>query len=104
MLLGIYKRVFMFKKFIDNLLRNHKLSPGSSACYANVKALVKAIPDWSTKVLDVAKVVNSGIYNNDCLAHLEVYEFFYLVLILAVFVANGILQIKGEKGPPKQPQ
>jgi hypothetical protein len=43
-----------------------------------MEALVKAIPDWSTKVLDVAKVVNSGIYDNDCLAHLEVYEFFIL--------------------------
>jgi hypothetical protein len=43
-----------------------------------VEAQVKATPDWSTKVLDVAKAVNSGIYNNDCLAHLEVCEFFIL--------------------------
>jgi hypothetical protein len=32
-----------------------------------MEALVKAILDWSTKVLDVAKVVNSGIYDNDSL-------------------------------------
>jgi hypothetical protein len=67
------------KKFIDDLLGNHKLSPGSSwSKPANVEALVKAIPDWSTKVPDVAKAVNSGIYDNDCLAHPEVYEFFIL--------------------------
>jgi hypothetical protein len=48
------------------------------ARYANVEALVKAIPDWSTKVPDVAKAVNSGIYDNDCLAHPEVCEFFIL--------------------------
>jgi hypothetical protein len=43
-----------------------------------VEARVKAILDWSTKVLDMAKAVNSGIYDNDCLAHLEICEFFIL--------------------------
>jgi hypothetical protein len=43
-----------------------------------MKALVKAIPDWFTKVPDVVKAVNSGIYDNDYLAHPEVCEFFIL--------------------------
>jgi hypothetical protein len=38
---------------------------------------------------------NSGIYDNDCLTHPEVCEFFRL----AVFVTNGIFQIEGKKGP-----
>jgi hypothetical protein len=41
-----------------------------------MEALVKAILYWFTKVLDVAKAVNSGIY--DCLAQPEICEFFIL--------------------------
>jgi hypothetical protein len=67
------------KKFIDDLLGKPQIESRIKlvkAHYVNMKALVKAIPDWSTKVPDMAKELNSGVYNNDCLAYPEVREFF----------------------------
>lgn len=55
------------------------------ARYANLDAVVKSIPDWSMKVPEVAKAVNSGIYDNDCLANKQVCKLLPLIFNFSSF-------------------